>query len=332
MAFHDIRFPTDISLGVRGGPGYNTNIIEYDSGKEERVQRWDPGGRRKYEARYAVKTRAELMSVVDFYLGRQGVSHSFRFKDWQDYTTASDGISAFSGTDAEFGTGDGTETTFQLVKRYTSGSQTAIRNITKISSDATPIVTIDDVVESAANYSIADTTGIITFNTAPAGGETLKWGGQFDTHVRFGNSLDEAIISALDNPGYASIPTVPLIEVLDEIPAPEDFNYGGATFASITSTYTMDWGSRVWSFDADGAAGLTDINLPDKDDVPMGGPYFYIFNVGSTNDIRLRDPFVTTGEDPVDTLNPSEARILVLGDDHDEGTTALRPRWFVFSP
>jgi len=32
MGFHEVRFPDDISYGSDGGPGYNTNIIEMDSG------------------------------------------------------------------------------------------------------------------------------------------------------------------------------------------------------------------------------------------------------------------------------------------------------------
>ncbi len=37
MSFHDVRFPTDISYGSSGGPGFSTAIIEVDSGAEERI-------------------------------------------------------------------------------------------------------------------------------------------------------------------------------------------------------------------------------------------------------------------------------------------------------
>ena len=39
MAFHEIRFPDNISRGARGGPERRTQVVELASGDEERNAR-----------------------------------------------------------------------------------------------------------------------------------------------------------------------------------------------------------------------------------------------------------------------------------------------------
>ena len=40
MAFHEVRFPDNISRGARGGPERRTQIVELASGDEERNASW----------------------------------------------------------------------------------------------------------------------------------------------------------------------------------------------------------------------------------------------------------------------------------------------------
>lgn len=40
MSFHDVRFPTKISLRSSGGPERRTEIVVLGSGHEERNARW----------------------------------------------------------------------------------------------------------------------------------------------------------------------------------------------------------------------------------------------------------------------------------------------------
>ena len=40
MAFHEVRFPDNISRGARGGPERRTQIVEMASGDEERNGSW----------------------------------------------------------------------------------------------------------------------------------------------------------------------------------------------------------------------------------------------------------------------------------------------------
>ena len=71
-----------------------------------------------------------------------GRAYSFRFKDWSDFSTAADGRSAPANTDCEVGVGDGSNRSFQLQKKYVSGSTTEYRVLSKPVS-GTVVVALD---------------------------------------------------------------------------------------------------------------------------------------------------------------------------------------------
>ena len=124
MGFHEVSFPTDISYGSVGGPGFMTNIIELDSGAEQRIARWNQA-RHKYNVAYGVKSYEQLYNLIDFYIARRGVANGFRFKDFTDCTSVpGDGYAtelggtATTALDQLIGVGNGTTEHFQLQKRY----------------------------------------------------------------------------------------------------------------------------------------------------------------------------------------------------------------------
>ena len=206
MAFHEIRFPDNISRGARGGPERRTQIVELASGDEERNASW-ANSRRRYDAAYGIRRADDLAAVVAFFEARNGRLYGFRWKDWGDYKSClPSGIPA--ATDQTFGTGDGNTTTFQLVKHYSSGAQTWTRIITKPVA-GTVMVALDGIVQ-ASGWAVNTTTGQITFTTAPAGGVIVSAGFEFDVPVRFDtDQLD--VIHDIERLG--SITSIPLIEV-----------------------------------------------------------------------------------------------------------------------
>lgn len=129
MAFDEVRFPDMISRGARGGPQRRTQIVTLASGDEERNASW-ANSRRSYDAAYGIRRADDLAAVISFFEARNGRLRGFRWKDWADYKSClpSAAITAF---DQPLGTGDGTTTTFQLRKLYTSGGQTWSRTIFK---------------------------------------------------------------------------------------------------------------------------------------------------------------------------------------------------------
>jgi uncharacterized protein (TIGR02217 family) len=206
MAFHEIRFPDNISRGARGGPERRTQIVELASGDEERNASW-ANSRRRYDAAYGIRRADDLASVVAFFKARNGRLYGFRWKDWGDYKSClPSGTPA--ATDQVIGTGDGTTTIFQLAKAYSSGAQTWIRTITKPVA-GTVAVALDGIVQ-ASGWVVDTTTGIVTFAAAPATGIAVTAGFEFDVPVRF--DTDQFDVTH-DLERLGSITSIPLIEV-----------------------------------------------------------------------------------------------------------------------
>ena len=206
MAFHEVRFPDDISRGARGGPERRTQIVELASGDEERNASW-ANSRRRYDVAYGIRRADDLAAVVAFFEARNGRLHGFRFKDWADHKSGLP--SAPPGpTDQAIGTGDGITTAFQLVKRYASGSQTWVRAITKPVAGTVRIAL--DGAEQLGGWSVDTTTGVVTFATAPAEGVAITAGFAFDVPVRFDT---DALDVTLDLERLGSITSIPLLEL-----------------------------------------------------------------------------------------------------------------------
>ncbi len=206
MAFHEVRFPDDISRGARGGPERRTQIVELASGDEERNASW-ANSRRRYDVAYGIRRADDLAAVVAFFEARNGRLYGFRFKDWADYKSCLPSATP-EATDQIIGTGDGSTTAFQLVKTYASGAQSWTRTITKPVA-GTVRVAIDGT-EQPSGWSVDVTTGVVTFDTAPATGVAITAGFEFDVPVRFDT---DALDVTLDLERLGSITSIPLLEI-----------------------------------------------------------------------------------------------------------------------
>ena len=199
MAFHNIRFPIDVALGARGGPERATDIVTLASGREERNSRW-ARSRRRYNAGYGVKSRADMQAVLAFFEERRGRFHSFLWRDALDHS---------SNGPQPLGIGDGVTVAFQLSKIYGASFDPYVRPITKPVAD-TVQVTVDGVATTA--FTVSETTGVVTFAAAPADGAVLLAEFEFDVPVRFDTDRLDIELSSFD---AADAPAIPLIEVLE---------------------------------------------------------------------------------------------------------------------
>ena len=206
MAFHEVRFPDNISRGARGGPERRTQVVELASGDEERNASW-ANSRRRYDAAYGVRRTDDLAAVVAFFEARNGRLYGFRWKDWGDYKSCIPSGTP-GATDQAIGTGDGTATIFRLAKAYSSGAQTWMRAITKPVA-GTVVVALTGAVQNTG-WSVDTTTGIVTFTTAPANGAAVTAGFEFDVPVRFDT---DRLDVTMDIERLGSITSIPLIEV-----------------------------------------------------------------------------------------------------------------------
>ena len=206
MAFHEIRFPDNISRGARGGPERRTQEVELASGDEERNASW-VNSRRRYDVAYGIRRADDLAAVVAFFEARNGRLYGFRYKDWADYKSSLPS-QAITATDQQIGTGTGAVTQFQMVKRYTSGAQSWTRAIAKPVAGTVRIAL--GTVEQLSGWTLDSTTGVVTFTTAPGNGVIVLAGFEFDVTVRFDTDMLDV---TLDIERLGSITSIPLLEI-----------------------------------------------------------------------------------------------------------------------
>lgn len=208
--FNEVRFPTDVALGARGGPERRTDVVTLRSGAEERNSLW-ADARRKYQAGYGVKSFAQLEAVLAFFEAQRGRLTGFRWKDRFDYRSC-----ASPGTpgplDQPLGTGDGTNATWQLVKSYGAGATPYLRPIRKPVAGSVSVAVAGTVMAIGTGFTVDVTTGLVTFlpGHVPPAGALITAGFQFDVPVRFDTDYLEMDLSHFE---AGEIPNIPVVEI-----------------------------------------------------------------------------------------------------------------------
>jgi uncharacterized protein (TIGR02217 family) len=198
MAFLEVQFPTKLALMAQGGPSYSTNINPAFSGFEQRNQNW-AASRGSWSVSFEHKTATEYNELLAMFHAARGMANGFRLKDHSDFRVTGGFIAV----------GDGVTKKFQLQKIYTFPISRfeLIRPIQKpVTSKVTDFagnaladsvnVYVDGTlqthhagytVDGTKDYSLDETTGIITFVTAPNGSPAPIITADFDFHypVRF---------------------------------------------------------------------------------------------------------------------------------------------------
>lgn len=153
-------------------------VVESDGGSEVRNARWSQP-LLDFEVSFPPSARdnSVFLEVRNAYRATRGGLHSFRFRDWSDYSL----------TDEEIGEGDGSTTVFNITKTYTFGSQSFVRRIYNPVSALT--VKVDGVTQ-ASGYSIDYATGVLTFTAPPLDEAVITVTGSFDIPVRFEGELE----------------------------------------------------------------------------------------------------------------------------------------------
>ena len=329
MGFQNTRLQTNVNFGTRGAPNFSTGIFVNDAGAETRVGRWT-APLREYEADFSDRLQYHIYDLLQFFIAMNGPLHSFRFKDWTDYATTSNGtthlpdvtgsIPTVSNADVVIGTGDGSETDFTLAKEYvdTPAAITRTRLLQKPVS-GTVTVAIDGVAKTeGVDYTVNYTTGVVTFGSAVTNLLDVTAGCEFDVEVRFGDDTNFDITKN----GYATASTrLTLVEQRDQTPNPELMFHGGSTeHGNITGTtsITLSQG-RVHSFDPLGTGRI--FKLPNVGQVEDGGPLFYLVNDGAF-DVELQD---STGTKLLD-IPANQIVVAIMTDDGFGGRTWIVSR------
>lgn len=208
MAFHEVRFPARLSFGSVGGPERRTEIVQLTNGFEERNTPWAQS-RRRYDAGLSLRSLDDIGELIAFFEARQGQLYGFRWKDWADFKScaASAGVGF---EDQLIGTGDGVTTEFRLAKTYASGGSSETRLIAKPVRGSVRVGLQGDELVETVHYGVNYATGIVTFASAPAVGERVTAGFEFDVPVRFDTDGIQVSVASFQ---VGEVPQVPVVEV-----------------------------------------------------------------------------------------------------------------------
>ena len=209
--FNEVRFPTDVALGARGGPERRTDVVTLRSGAEERNALW-ADGRRKYQAGYGIRSFAKLQTGLAFFEAQRGRLYGFRWKDRFDYRSCPS-PQAPAAIDVAIGTGDGRTATFQLVKLYGAGLPTPYtRTITKPVPGTVRVAVDGTALPNASAWTCDTSSGLVAFlpGHVPPAGSTVTAGFEFDVPVRFDTDYLEADLAWFE---AGQIPNIPIVEI-----------------------------------------------------------------------------------------------------------------------
>ena len=291
MGFHhNAVFPERLSYGTRGGPGYQTTITTSDGGAETRISRWQTP-RLTFDVAESLKTAEDYAELLTFYRARGGSANGFLFRDPFDHSSADTHIRTESFdalTDVqEFGVGDGSTVEFQLSKTYTDtpSGVSHIRTITRpIPGTVSVRVKGAGPLVEGPDYTVNYETGVVRLPDPLGSGLALAASYEFRVPVRFGADIDERFNGSYDAFDALSIDTVPIVELKDELPIPEEISFGGASTVDLGFNNQVEFSNGRVQLVATALSQGPIWTLPDVagKNYPRGGPYFFLVN-GASN-------------------------------------------------
>lgn len=316
MAIDMVRMPPEIGRGFARQFDFGTQItrLEPFGGREAVRTREMP--RRYWVAQKGPFTKARVEEFVGFIQARGGAFHAFRFWDPSDYSTAQSGPTGTPSNNDQFlGQGDGTRTRFDLLRVYksTASDHTQRRAVDDrmlwihgetdarlaaciglpAATNFSLLVAIDGT--PTTNFQVDQRNRQIVFNTAPASGAVITFGGYYDWPVCLGEDSDRSFETIVETWTSQSAPSIQLECVPHERFAPETDDPGGArtvTWSSGTPILRKHEGK--WVTLVPGAGSLS-VMLEDPSDLNSGGPHFVLHNlVSAAQTVTVKDELTGT--------------------------------------
>lgn len=213
MAFPAYRLPPGVEVGMRGGPAWYNIIQEAVSGQEQRIRTWAKC-RGTWTLGYPILDSedqdGDYAAVLALAMAHHGSLIPFPFKNWGDYKLI----------DELIGTGDGSETEFQITKTYdpsqillsTPGALTYVRPIYLPRSGL--VVKVDGVTKTITTDYTISSTGLITFTSSVPDEDEITVTGEFDTPVRLDLQPGEPLPIVINEANIAQIEPFGIREVI----------------------------------------------------------------------------------------------------------------------
>lgn len=197
-------------------PRFSTNIVTTDSGGEQANQNWaHPLWR--FALPKAIRDTEVFEAVKAHFLVMAGPARTWPFRNPLDFATAEitapPAAPAVTALDQRLADGDGIRTTFPLLKTYARGATTyAARIYLPVVSSV--LVSVDGVAVTTGwtvTRTAGPSSGALVFDTAPAPGAVVRWGGYYDVEVRF--EADDSLDAVLQDLGAAGAADLTLVNV-----------------------------------------------------------------------------------------------------------------------
>mgnify|MGYP001574909033 CR=1 FL=1 len=221
---HQKLLPLDMK-SLTAALGFRTVVTMGKSGRENRNANWQ-APRRMYNASVCVKTYADILTLNTFFQSVKGRLTGFLIKDYLDYSV--DTWTTFTGTRT------GSSEQLQLFKLYEDANLNQYSRTIYFPLGSSVSLQENGVDVSSSNFSVSETTGIVTYTATASSTVTFKIS-TFYTPVRF--DTDDLNVTLLQqwlessvNFGILDPPSVPMIELrLETISStPPNFVYYGA--------------------------------------------------------------------------------------------------------
>lgn len=220
------------------GVGFNTIPQNTSSGHSVKIER-QAAPRRRFQLLAAFRTQTQAFELLQFAMARHGAAHSFRVKDWLDYSTAEDGHSPPSATDQILGIGDGVRTSWPMVRTYDPfGPAPVVRRITL------PVAGTFSAAVSGTPVSatISNPGGVVVYASPPGVGAVVQAGCEFDVPGSFTAGMDSWTSLRADAFDTWSMDQLEIEEDLNDTAYPELWNPGGCKdHGVVTQSFAISY-------------------------------------------------------------------------------------------
>lgn len=177
MAFINAVLDEEVAYGFEGGPEYSTSENRLENGVRYADSAWEYA-RHKYSAQFDNLSDEARAVIIDVFHAVRGKRHSFKFKDWNDFTAVEEPLQVT----AEY---VGTTDSVQLYKTYSFGVAFTIRPIQALVAGTCQVFKVVSGLPVAVAGTFNDELGTFTPTEAWEASTTYLWGGQFYVWVHF---------------------------------------------------------------------------------------------------------------------------------------------------
>ena len=197
------RLSTEITRGSRGGPTQPARKVLYGSDGWVRKQNFISLFRpHRYDISYGIRFRRDFEEVLACYHVVMGTPYDgFLIRDPNDYRATSTNSALLLVTGSQY----------QLRRKYTFGSTSIYRSITKPCDGTVAVFTAGGVQLTLTD--VDTETGIVTV----ASGTPAYWTGEFDVPVTFADDAMDTVefegIAGDEDTELSGLPSIRLIEV-----------------------------------------------------------------------------------------------------------------------